>query len=150
MALARSYRLFWSLPARRRWRLAEAFAFLGFASFLIWCLPFRSVMRIAAAVPSLPGSRKPDAGTLIADLRWALEAWARRVPWRAVCFQKGLAFHMMLRLRGIASVLHYGVKQSLEKGLEAHVWVTHGADPVIGAEAAQGFACLASVPAPNR
>lgn len=137
---------FLALPLRLKWRLAQSLLFLALASLAVKCLPFRQVMGLAGIIPKISRRRSAPAA-LIEETRWALEAAARRVPWRAVCFQQGLAFHLMLRLRGIPSILHYGVKQSAEKGLEAHVWVTNGADPVIGVEAAAGFACLASVPA---
>jgi hypothetical protein len=66
------------------------------------------------------------------------------VPWKAVCFQRGLAVHVMLRRRGIGSVLHYGVSQS--DGLKAHVWVRAAGHDVIGCEEASAFTCLATYP----
>ncbi len=147
MVSLRSARRFAALPWRLQWRLAESLLFLALASAAVRFLPFRSVMRLAAKIPALRRHRSHDPRSLIRETRWALETWERRVPWRAVCFQKGLAAHMMLRLRGIGSALHYGVRQSPEKGVEAHVWVTNGPDPVIGVEAAEGYTRLTSVPA---
>jgi hypothetical protein len=83
---------------------------------------------------------------LLARVRWSVDAWARRVPWRAVCFQKGLAAHWMLRRRGIASVLHYGAAQAPDEGLSAHVWVSVGRTIVTGGGEAPRFARLASFP----
>jgi hypothetical protein len=83
----------------------------------------------------------------IGRVRWAVEACARRLPWRIVCFQKGVAVHRMLLRRGIPSTLHYGVAQDKERGLSAHVWVSCNGDPVIGGEEAIGYTCLATFPA---
>lgn len=79
-------------------------------------------------------------------VRSALLGWSRRVPWRVVCFQQGLALHWMARRRGIASVLHYGVAHD-PAGLAAHVWVSVDGRIVIGGEEAPRFACLAYFPA---
>jgi hypothetical protein len=130
------------------WLLAaEALALLVWASLAIKLLPFR---KVAAAASKMPARRTggPAEG-LPKRIRWAVDAWGRRVPWRSVCFQRGLAAHRMLRRRGYGSILHYGVAQGEEKGLSAHVWVSLDGQPVIGGEEAPNFTCLATFP-PNR
>jgi hypothetical protein len=127
--------------------LAEALISLVIASLAIKLLPFR---RIAGLMHVSGPERLLDEQScdrLVAQCRWAVRAWADRVPWRAVCFQRGLALHAMLRRRGIPSVLHYGVAQSPEKGLHAHVWIGVGDRLVLGGDEAAGFACVASFPA---
>jgi hypothetical protein len=127
------------------WLLAgEALASLAWASLAIAFLPFRKVAGMASRAPALPVASL-EAG-LPRRIRWAVDAWGRRVPWRAVCFQRGLAAHRMLRRRGYGSILHYGVAQREEKGLSAHVWVTLDGRPVIGGEEAPEFTCLATFP----
>jgi hypothetical protein len=71
------------------------------------------------------------------------------VPWRALCFQQGLAAQLMLRRRGIPSVLYYGAAQEDRTGLCAHVWVRDGEIDVIGGEIAHRFAILATFPSQN-
>jgi hypothetical protein len=123
--------------------LGEALITLALASLAIRLLPFRSVVRAASAVrASAAGGGRPDPRAR--RIVWAVEAWARRVPWRAVCFQRGLAIHFMLRRRGIGSILHYGVSQV--DGLKAHVWVRAAGHDVIGCAEASGFICLATYP----
>jgi hypothetical protein len=56
----------------------------------------------------------------------------------------------MLRRRGYASLLHYGVAQEETKGLSAHVWVSVDGQTVIGGEEAPKFICLATYPAEQR
>jgi hypothetical protein len=127
--------------------LAEALGTLALASLAIRLLPFRKVAGLASrrALDGPAGAR--DARRRTRYVRWAVNAWGRRVPWRAVCFQRGLAAHLMLRRRGIASSLHYGVAQTAEEGLLAHVWVSVDGDIVMGGEEAPRFACLTSFPA---
>jgi hypothetical protein len=55
--------------------------------------------------------------------------------------------HWLLQRRGLQTVLHYGVAQNPERGLAAHVWVTHGGEAIIGGEEAPNFTCLATFPA---
>lgn len=142
----RALRTLWRLAPADRVAVTEALVTLAIASASIRLLPFRSVVRVLAS------SRPRRASTNAFDeretrrVRWAIEAWSRRVPWRTVCFQKGLAMHMMLQRRGIASTLHYGVRTDQEKGLAAHVWVTENGQAVIGGEEAAGFTCLAIYP----
>ena len=123
--------------------LGEALPTLVWASLAIAFRPFRRVA--AAASQPRQHARNPDARAA-RKIAWAVDAWARRVPWRAVCFQRGLAAHRMLRRRGYDSVLHYGVAQEDLKGLSAHVWVTLAGQPVIGGEEAPQFSCLIAFP----
>jgi hypothetical protein len=135
-----------SPPARRTlsdWLLlAEALAALSLASLAIALLPFRRV----AAAASVRGHKETRADAeMVGRVRGAIRVWSTRVPWKAVCFQRGLALHWMLRRRGIRSVLLYGVRQQ-EDGLGAHVWVDVDGETVIGGEEAPDFACLARFP----
>jgi hypothetical protein len=123
--------------------LAEALPTLVLASLAIRLLPFRRVVGAAGAADRRTFVTD-SAGETARKVVWAVRAWARRVPWKAVCFQQGLAVHVMLRRRGIASHLHYGVSQA--DGLKAHVWVSVAERDVIGGDEAAGFTCLATYP----
>ena len=124
--------------------LVEAMIVLTLASIAIKVVPFRHVVRAAAAFgrPVKDGT-PPDL--LIRKIVWWVNSAGNRVPWRAVCFQRGLAVHVMLRRRGISSFLHYGVAQA--DSLKAHVWVSAAGRDVIGGQEAAGFTRLASYPA---
>jgi hypothetical protein len=56
----------------------------------------------------------------------------------------------MLRRRGVASILHYGVGKNPERGLMAHVWITVSGTAVLGGREAPDHACLAEFPAFER
>jgi hypothetical protein len=68
------------------------------------------------------------------------------VPWRALCFEQGLAAQFMLRRQGIPSVLYYGAAQGDRGELLTHVWVCDGDLDVVGGEIAHRFAILATFP----
>ena len=130
--------------------LVEALATLAMASLAIRLLPFRRTVEMMQGKGGHPRPDPAKAERLTSQCRWAVTRWADRVPWRAVCFQRGLALHLMLRRRGIPSTLHYGVAQDGPKGLRAHVWITSEGRPVLGVQEAAGFACLATYPSAAR
>lgn len=128
------------LPWRDRLLLAEALALLAIAALCIAALPFRRIAALAAR----DGHRAPAPAALIRRLRWAIDASARRAPWRAKCFEQGLAAQWMLRRRHYASTLHYGARRDPAGGLAAHVWVRSGETDVVGRENAGDYGLLAS------
>ena len=138
---------FFGLSGVNKLVLAEALATLALVSLAIRLLPFRTVVKWAKAGAAAP-AMTADEKTMVIRCRWAVEKWAERVPWRTVCFQKGLALHIMLRRRGIDSTLHYGVMQNAEDGLKAHVWISESGLIVMGGEIAADYQELASFPAP--
>lgn len=146
MSFTSSLRRLWSLPRADKLLLAEATASLTRASLAISLRPFRAVVEKAS---ELPREGEPDRDTCereIARVTWAVNVLGRRLPWRIVCFQKGLAVHRLLHHRRIRSTLHYGVAQNVADGVKAHVWVTHDGRPIIGGEEAVGYTCLATFP----
>lgn len=116
---------------------------LTLASLLIALLPFRRIAALAARGHQGPAAQGGQARRIAGTI----EAWASRVPWRAVCFQQGLAAQLMLRRRGLAAALHYGAARDDAGRLVAHVWVRSGEVDVIGCDGAERFGVLAVFPA---
>jgi hypothetical protein len=119
------------------------------ARILIAILPFRRIAQIAGRIRPALVLRKTTRNALTSRIGWAIQACARRAPFRAVCFQQGLATHVMLRRRGIPSVLYYGVAENGDRRLAAHVWVCDRGRVVIGGEDVSHFAVLAEFPLSN-
>lgn len=140
MALTAPIARFARLPWSDRLLLVEALSTLAVASLAIRVMPFRRIAAYAARAPR--GQGEAD----VARLRWAVQACRRRVRWRAVCFQSGLALHAMLRRRGVPSVLHYGIAKDSDAEIKAHVWLSVGGDVVLGGAEATGYTCVASFP----
>ena len=141
-------RRFWRLSWQDRLLLLEAVLWLTIAGFAIAVLPFRHVGLLAARPIGLHRPKVPRQERLnkVRRIRWAIITTAARVPWRALCFQRGLAAQLMLRRRGIPSVLYYGAAQDGRRGLHAHVWVRDGDVDVVGGETASHYAVLATFP----
>jgi hypothetical protein len=126
--------------------LLESVVYLAIAGFAIRALPFRFIGRLA---------ERPNGGmelprhirlTTVRRVRWAISQATARVPWQTMCFQQGLAAQLMLRRRGLPSVLYYGAAQHEPIGLHTHVWVRVGDIDVIGTESVDRFAVLATFP----
>jgi NADPH-dependent 2,4-dienoyl-CoA reductase/sulfur reductase-like enzyme len=112
------------------------------ASLKVQLLPFR---RITSAILRHETSQPRPVD--LAQLRWAVQAAARRCPLRTKCIEMAIALQAMLRRRGVSSTLHYGVRRGGE-GLAAHVWLSVGDELVLGGEAAPDFACVAAFSTP--
>lgn len=122
-------------------RYAEALAGILVASAMVRTIPFRRVMRWSR----LARERRPADSRSISEIRRATLAAARRVPWRALCFEQGLTAAWMLRRRGFAARLHYGAAAT-DGQLKAHVWVRSGEKDVVGCENSDEYALLAQFP----
>jgi hypothetical protein len=141
-----SLRKFWRLPWQDRVLLLETILLLAVAGIVITVLPFRYIGSLAARPIRRP---TPVGQTRVYEMgrvRWAIVTTAARLPWRSLCFQQSLAAQLMLRRRGISSVLYYGAAQDDRSGLHAHVWVRYGEMDVIGGEIAHRFVVLATFP----
>ncbi|MBW8748843.1 MAG: lasso peptide biosynthesis B2 protein [Acidobacteria bacterium] len=123
---------------------AEATAWLFLSWLVLDVLPgklYRHCMQPRLRV------REPAEEQSLREIKrvsWAVQRTSIRLPWRSVCFHRGIAAHQMLRRRGIASTLHYGVNP--KEKLAAHVWVTAGGRPVVGVREAVGYTQIAVFP----
>ena len=122
--------------------LAEAGAAVLAASLAVRLMPFRYLAQRLSRGEN--GAAQADAETVY-WLRRAVLAWARRLPWRALCFEQGLAAFALLRRRRLAATLHYGAA-TVGGELKAHVWVTSGKTEVVGCENKEDYGLLARFP----
>ena len=136
----------WQLSWRDRFLLLEVMILLAVASLAIAVLSFAHLGWLAST--PVGGKTLPHPRRLVetSRVRWAVVFCARWFPWRAMCFQQGLAAQFMLRRRGISSVLYYGAAPDDRRGLSAHVWVCDGDVNIVGGEIASRYAVLATFP----
>lgn len=135
---------FTQLSWRDRLLLSEAMLCLIVASLLISLLSFSSIARLVTSGRRIANPAPAPSALKIA---WALNACANKVPWKAVCFQRAVAAQMMLRRRGWATVINYGIRRDDEGALAAHVWARSGDVDVIGCENAVDFQLITSLQA---
>jgi hypothetical protein len=122
--------------------LTEAGAALLAASLAVRLVPFRTLAE--RLTQGDKGQATADADTAY-WLRRALLAWAKRLPWRTLCFEQGLAAFALLRHRGLAATMHYGAA-TIGGELKAHVWVTSGATEIVGCENKEEYGLLVRFP----
>ena len=120
--------------------LTEAGAAILAATLAIRLRPFRT---IAEGLDDQAAQRQATDAETGYWIRRAVLAWGRRLPWRAKCFEQGLAAAWMLRRRGLAYAVHYGAANA-NSDLIAHVWVTSGSTPIVGCENRDAFSLLAT------
>jgi hypothetical protein len=124
--------------------VAEAMVALTLARLAV-CFPFRWIMAGEATTAEVP----LDLGRLPCDPRARAVARLvaraeRRLPWQTTCLVAALAARAMLRRRGIASVLRFGLRRSTDGRLDAHAWLEAGDGVVCGGRAAEGFVPIAA------
>lgn len=131
-------------------RLGDAALAIEAAGLLLFfrvALRFLSVQRLTAWMgnaPSRPPAEK-NAGNTLRRIEWAMDAVVRHSPLTFVCFPQSLAAYFMLRRRGIAGTLFYGVARGGRR-LQAHTWIKVGDRIVVGGEGEPQFTVLATFP----
>lgn len=133
---------FAKLGWRRRVLVIEAIAALAVAATAIAFAPYRRAVKLGSR--PLGQKRSADAG--MEEVIWSVSAAAARVPWRSMCFERGLALQWMLRRRGHDARLVYGARMKGDSELDAHVWVKLGDQILIGGEEAESYGRLAMHP----
>lgn len=127
--------------------LSEAVIVLAIAALSLKILHFRRVVTFTSRPLLRPEPGESERARVIAGVRWSVQACARRVHWRAKCFEQGIAAGWMLRRRGIAATLHYGVAKQAGRDMFAHVWVRAAGQDITGCETATLFTEIARFPA---
>ncbi|HZD91599.1 MAG TPA: lasso peptide biosynthesis B2 protein [Pseudolabrys sp.] len=135
-------------PARRALML-EAVVCLVLARLGLIVVPFpKLARRLGHFVPpcdprvSAARERGPQAA-LAVEIGWAVTRAARYLPFKAVCLPQAMAAQMMLRRRGVASVMHFGAARGEEKPLDAHAWLDAAGVEVTGYPVGPKFAEIA-------
>lgn len=136
---------------RRRRLIAEAAGWLLLARLALVFVPFPVIARrLGAFVP--PTDPRVAAAAAAADaadaalareISWAVTRGAAHVPFKAVCLPQAMAARIMLRRRGIASVMHFGAAIGRDKPLDAHAWLDAAGVKVTGYPVAREFAEIA-------
>jgi hypothetical protein len=149
--MARKLERFGQIGASRRRLLVEAAIWLLLARLALLAIPFPTVARrLGAFVPPTDervSLARRDASArdakLAGEIGWATMRAARHVPFKAVCLPQAMAARIMLRRRGVASVLHFGAAKGGEARIDAHAWLEAAGVEVTGYPVARQFAEIA-------
>ena len=98
-------------------------------------------------------SNENDQARIAEEIGWAVTRAARHVPFNAVCLPQAMAARIMLKRRGVDSVLHFGArigqdkigqdKIGPDKPIDAHAWLDAAGVEVTGYPVANTFAEIA-------
>ena len=136
---------------RRRELLVEAAACLLVARLALIFIPFQRLARhIGTFVPptdpraaQVQTKTAEDQAQLAEEIGWAVMRAARYVPFKAVCLPQAMAARVMLKRRGVNSVMHFGAAKGTDKPLDAHAWLGAAGVEVTGYPVAENFAEIA-------
>jgi Transglutaminase-like superfamily len=150
-SIRRPLRRFRQVGQRRRALVMEAVAWLWLSRLALIVIPFPRLARHLGAFVSPADARalrarskaSPDHARLAGEIGWAVTRSARYVPFKAVCLPQAMAARVMLKRRGVASVLHFGAAKAKDKPLDAHAWLDAAGVEVTGYPVAKGFAEIA-------
>lgn len=149
--IRRLLRRFGEVDNRRRALLPEAVLYLLAARLALIFIPFpRLAPHLGSFVPPTDArvaqagaGIAPDQARLARDIGWAVTRAARYLPFKAVCLPQAMAAQVMLRRRGVTSVMHFGAAKGTDKPLDAHAWLDAAGVEVTGYPVAAGFAEIA-------
>lgn len=150
-SIRRPLRRFGQVGQRRRVLVVEAVAWLWLSRLALIVIPFPRLARrlgkfvtpaVARALQT-KSKRLQDDTRLAEEVGWAVTRSARYVPFKAVCLPQAMAARIMLKRRGVASVLHFGAAKGKEKPLDAHAWLDAAGVEVTGYPVAKNFAEIA-------
>jgi hypothetical protein len=147
----RLLRRFGQVDNRRRALLAEAVAHLTAARLALIFIPFPRLARhlgtfVSPTDPRAVAVRPPTAenqALLAEEIGWAVTRAARYLPFKAVCLPQAMAAQVMLKRRGVKSVMHFGAAKGTDKPLDAHAWLDAAGVEVTGYPVAENFAEIA-------
>jgi Transglutaminase-like superfamily len=136
---------------RRRALLAEAVACLLTARLALVFVPFPRLARhlgtfvppTDARVAAAQTATRQDQVQRAEEIGWAVTHAARYVPFKAVCLPQAMAARVMLKRRGVNSVMHFGAAKGQDKPLDAHAWLDAAGVEVTGYPVAENFAEIA-------
>ena len=143
-------RRFAQIGVRQRALLIEAALLLLAARAALLAVPFpRLARRLGDFVPpsdpraARSNERSEAQARLAEEVSWAVTRAAVHVPFDAVCLPQAMAARVMLKRRGIASVMHFGAAKGGDKPLDTHAWLDAAGTQVTGYPVAEKFAEIA-------
>lgn len=147
--IRRLLRRFAQVDTRQRALVVEAVAWLWLARLALILVAFpRIARRLGTFVPptdarALRARERTSQARIAEEIGWAVTRSARYVPFKAVCLPQAMAARVMLKRRGVDSVMHFGAAKGTDKPFDAHAWLDAAGVEVTGYPVAKGFAEIA-------
>jgi Transglutaminase-like superfamily len=139
LRLIRRLRRFAQVDNHHRALLIEASGWLLLVRLALIFIPFPRLARyLGTFVPPTDARTSQSATGSHNDIRvaeevgWAVTRAARHLPLEAVCLPQAMAARIMLKRRGVNSVLHFGARMGQDRPIDAHAWLDAAGVQVTG------------------
>ena len=110
---------------------ASALVALIIADVAVRFMPFGVIVkRVRSELRKVPAD---DASIAIKQVKWAIGAAQRRIPWTIPCLATAIAANRLLARRGIPSEIRLGVRTGVHASIDAHAWLVANGVFVTGA-----------------
>jgi len=110
---------------------ASALVALIVADVAVRFVPFNAIVKRVRS--ELRTTHTDDASIAIKQVKWAIGAAQRRIPWTIPCLATAIAANRLLARRGIPSEIRLGVRTSATANIDAHAWLVADGVFVTGA-----------------
>lgn len=126
--------------------VAEAIFLLAAARLAIVRLSFKRVASFLGKrsenIEVVDESANADTEA-VRRIAWAVRRVGLVTPWRSNCLAKAIAAQMMLKRRGIAATLYFGMVKTSSGEYAAHAWLTSGGIVLTGGSNLERYAIVA-------
>ena len=137
----RRLKTFVQLPRNEQTLLLRTALTVGTIRVALWVLPFSFVRRESIRRGTLQTGGAPQASYGIERIVWAVRAVSRCIP-GATCLTQAMAAQHLLGRCGHRSTVQIGVANDDRRGFEAHAWLVHGEQILLGGATADRFVAL--------
>ncbi len=76
---------------------------------------------------------------------WSVEVMSTRTPWESACLAQAIAAKLMLKRRGIKSLMYLGMKKEERGNFMAHAWLQSGNEIILGGANSETFSILSAI-----
>jgi hypothetical protein len=135
-------RKFCERSAADRRLLVRAFGVHACVAVVLRIVRFRGLRRwLAADHVGRAAGRDGIDGAAVERVVWAVRHAAAVAPWGRTCLTEALTAAVLLRRAGCETTLRYGVASAGAGRLDAHAWLEHRGDVILG-HSARPYAAL--------
>lgn len=133
---------FWRLPWRRQYGLGLALGQLLLAAWRVRYQPWGCLTAyLGAQNQETSVVLTPAQVAVVREVRWAIQAISRRLPYPPTCLMQALAAKALLAQQHIPATLYIGVapQRVAERPINAHAWLRCGPYWVTGQHEQQHY-----------
>lgn len=120
------------LPKIERQLLLQTFLLLGLIRLGLGWLPFQKMLAILAKLSQAASRQQSPEPLKLEQMIHAVELSSRYLPGEVLCLPRALTMQVLMRHQGYAPQLRIGVAKGAQGDLEAHAWVEHQGNVVMG------------------